>query len=226
MPRYAAFISYSQSDEKQAADVHDFLEKNGPPCWMFSKDEDVGDDWPSANSEAMANSSTVVVLISAATGRSPYVLEEIVNGLALRNVLPVRIEKVELTGPLAVLRTHHCLDAWNMPEDRWRRRLLDSIKHRRRRQGLSLLLKVLIWAVVEWAAVLAFASWANHVSVGPSIEGWSTAILCSLLFAATGALTYLWLHRRKRRFIERLRKAFVTRMDEPRTGLGRSQTVS
>ncbi|HET6284657.1 MAG TPA: PfkB family carbohydrate kinase [Polyangia bacterium] len=74
------FLSYSQFDQEYAAAIEQLLTSNAISCCLDAKDIDLGAEIDWRVSEGMSSCSTVIVIVSPATAKSPWVLYEL--GLA------------------------------------------------------------------------------------------------------------------------------------------------
>ncbi len=90
------FISYAQDDRDVATAVMESLESAGASCWIAPRDILPGADYGAEIVRGIAGSALFVLMFSAHSNRSPYVLREVDFALAEGKViLPIRIDGTE-----------------------------------------------------------------------------------------------------------------------------------
>ncbi|HYF08848.1 MAG TPA: TIR domain-containing protein [Acetobacteraceae bacterium] len=111
------FISYASSDRAPADQICLALESRGLRCWIAPRNVLPGEDWAMAILAAIAQARCMVVVLSAATGASVHVRNEVVTATSQRlPIVPVRVEDVQPGGALRLhLAGWHWLDAFPPP---------------------------------------------------------------------------------------------------------------
>jgi hypothetical protein len=95
------FISHSSVDARAADQIRDALEAAGITCWISSRDIPVGVEWAASIADAIEQVQLVLLLLSARANASEHVQKEIkLAGLAKTQVIPVKLEPVDLQGVL------------------------------------------------------------------------------------------------------------------------------
>jgi hypothetical protein len=98
------FLSHSSSDVDAVRRLRRHLEAGGYSCWMAPDDVSSAESWAQQIVDAIQNARVTVVLLSERSIASEHVAREV--GLAVqagKPVLPVRLERVMLSGTLAYL---------------------------------------------------------------------------------------------------------------------------
>ncbi len=124
------FISHSSKDKPIADAICANLEGSGIRCWIAPRDIIPGEDWPTAITNAIAQSRIMVLVFSANSNSSEDVGREIM--LAANNkavIIPFKIENIEPEpGKQYYLANTHWLDAINPPTQEQIEALVDCVK--------------------------------------------------------------------------------------------------
>lgn len=92
------FLSHSSSDREAAQRIRAFLESHGISCWIAPRDIPAGRDWVEAIIDGIEVCSSILLIVSAESNKSPQVRRElemaVSRGLTLVSVL---IEDVQLS---------------------------------------------------------------------------------------------------------------------------------
>lgn len=111
------FISHSSKDKAIADGICAHLEAAGIRCWIAPRDIAVGDDWPTAIANAIAQSRIMVLIFSTHSNSSAQISREL--SLAADSnlvILPFKIDNVvPEPGKRYYLARTHWLDAMNPP---------------------------------------------------------------------------------------------------------------
>jgi hypothetical protein len=111
------FVSHSSKDKPVADAICANLEAAGVRCWIAPRDIAPGEDWPTAITNAIAQSRVMVLVFSASSNSSEDVGRELF--LASNNkliIIPFKIENIEPEpGKQYYLARTHWLDAMNPP---------------------------------------------------------------------------------------------------------------
>lgn len=95
------FVSHASSDAGTAHRIVQDLEETGLTCWIAPRDIRPGIDYGEGILDGIKRSQNLLLLISAASIRSPHVAREVERAVnAGTNIIPARIEDVELSGSL------------------------------------------------------------------------------------------------------------------------------
>lgn len=93
---FDAFVSHAVADAAAARRLCAQLEAAGLRCWIAPRDIPAGQHYAEVIDDALRQSRTLVLLMSAAALASPHVLRELERAVHHRaRVLPVRLEPVE-----------------------------------------------------------------------------------------------------------------------------------
>ncbi len=127
--KYDVFISYSSHDQKIAEGICGFLESNGYRCFVAYRDIVPGVVWARAITEAMDDSSMMVVVFSDEFNGSEQTDREIqMASESKMPIVPYRITSTNLTGAKKYwLLNVHWIDAFPNPEGYFGK-LLESVK--------------------------------------------------------------------------------------------------
>jgi len=99
--RFAAFISHSSRDAVAAAEVCSLLESRGSLCWIAPRNVRPGSNYADEIVDGIAESSSVVVLISSNANLSHHIVREIEQAIRMgKPIFPVLIEKAPLSQTL------------------------------------------------------------------------------------------------------------------------------
>lgn len=107
-PTYDVFISYDRQDQAFADKLVGSLEDGGMRCWIDYRDLPLGSNWADEIVSTIQENPQLlmVVLLSASTLKSKQVEREIaVADDRNVHIIPVLIEKIELTGSYALYLT-------------------------------------------------------------------------------------------------------------------------
>jgi hypothetical protein len=111
------FISYSSKDKPVADAICASIEAVGVRCWIAPRDIAIGEDWPTAISNAIGSSRCMVLVYSASSNSSEDVGRELylaANGGLV--IIPFKIEEIKpRPGVDYYLARMHWLDAMNPP---------------------------------------------------------------------------------------------------------------
>ncbi len=123
------FISYSTLDGRVATAVKDKLECTGFTCFFAPRDIPGGDEWIGALVESLRNCKVVVLIFSAASIVSPWVIRELIN--AIHNgvsIINFRLEQVVPTKEFSfLLSPTQWLDAVPPPVEDHLDRLVQAV---------------------------------------------------------------------------------------------------
>lgn len=124
------FVSYANEDQPTAEAIVAGLERAGLECWYAPRDIPPGASRGESIKKAIKGSRYMVVVLSARTAKTPYVVHEVeeadAKGLM---IIPFRIEDIEPTGKLLyLLASRHILDAFSLPLSQHIERLLSIIQ--------------------------------------------------------------------------------------------------
>lgn len=127
-----AFISHASKDLEAAALVCAYLEGAGIACWIAPRNIPPGTKWMKAIAAGIRDCPVFLVLLSAASNESEYVLREVHQALSRQKlILPLRIDEVELSEELSLgLRTIQGLKLGNPPAPATLARLRAAIEGR------------------------------------------------------------------------------------------------
>jgi|GEM_PF-2124878 len=160
------FISYEKTDKAIAGNVCTALESAGIKCWISPRDN--VNKWPSEIVKAINSAKAMVVLLSAASNNSQFVMNEV--GLSFDKKIPIFVARMEEVGPsenLALyLHSSQWYDMWgswieiNMPV------LTDLIK-----QSLPPSLDPGEKVSPKHIA-LAYKCWRKEADADPRFEAW------------------------------------------------------
>ncbi len=89
------FISYSSKDRKITGSVVKLLEKSGRHVW-WDKDIAPGRTFDRVISQALDNAKCIIVLWSTNSVKSDWVMEEALEGMERKILVPTRIDSVKL----------------------------------------------------------------------------------------------------------------------------------
>ncbi len=108
------FISYASEDKAIAFAICDGLEQSKIVCWIAPRNICAGEEWAAAITSAIANSKVMVLVFSAHSNKSKYVLREadraVSSGIP---IVTIRTSDLEPTGGLELYTaTLHWLDAF------------------------------------------------------------------------------------------------------------------
>jgi hypothetical protein len=113
------FISYSHSDEtrRPALEIARSLQDMGLDVWLDQKDIKIGDSITDAISNALEQSSYVVVLVSPGDKDSPYYQKELKAALAHgKSILPVMINNATSDNLPELIKDRLAVDFSKNPE--------------------------------------------------------------------------------------------------------------
>ena len=95
---YSSFISHASEDAAVAAELCRRLEERGLKCWIAPRDIPPGRDWAPEIMQGIDRSRTMIVLVSAASNRSPQVLREVSQAVSKEHpIFPILLERVLLS---------------------------------------------------------------------------------------------------------------------------------
>jgi len=124
------FISHSSKDKPVADAICTNLEIAGIRCWIAPRDIAPGEDWPTAITNAIAQSRIMVLIFSASSNSSEDVSRELF--LASNNkliIIPFKIEDIEPEpGKQYYLARTHWLDAMYPPTQEQITMLVQRVK--------------------------------------------------------------------------------------------------
>ncbi len=109
------FISHASEDEAVVNRIVQFLEANGVPCWISSRDIPPRSIYADAIAEGMDNCSACVVIVSSASSISKAVKRELELASHLdKPFIPIRIDRTEpVAGVAYYLRNTQWIDYLN-----------------------------------------------------------------------------------------------------------------
>lgn len=123
------FLSHVSADREAARSLRRWLEREGYRVFMAPDDVRGSAPWQAQIVDAIANCDVVVVLISSGANASEHVQREV--SLAMTHekaILPVRLERVDLSGSLAyLLQLAQWIDAFPPPVDQHTQALADRL---------------------------------------------------------------------------------------------------
>lgn len=124
------FISYSHQDKQIATMVLSVLEQNGIKCWIDYRDALPGNSFAASIVRAIKDCKFFVLLLSAASGDSPHVLNEVNSAVkAGKTILPFKIDDGEMSEGLEYyVGKTHWLEALTPPMEAHIKQLADIIK--------------------------------------------------------------------------------------------------
>jgi hypothetical protein len=128
--RPAVFLSYSTRDRERAFVACQLLEEEGIGCWIAPRDIAPGREWAEAIVTGIEQTQVTVVLLSAGSNLSRYVLRELELSVSDGHpLIPVRLEECRLNDSIRFfLATHQWFDAMLPPFERHVRRLAESLR--------------------------------------------------------------------------------------------------
>lgn len=116
---FDAFISFSSGDAVIASTLKEGLTRQGLRCWKAPDDLLPGETWPAGITRALTNSSTMILIWSGHSIKSPEVSKELtlaMNGKL--TVVPYRIEEIPPSPEWAYhLSNIHWHDAFSLSAD-------------------------------------------------------------------------------------------------------------
>ncbi len=112
------FISFSSNETDQANRICNFLEENGHPCFISTRDIVPGNEYAEQLISNMDNCHVVVLLLSEASNASPHVLREVEYAVSHRiPILVYPLEEVTLSKSMEYfLMTHQWVVAKHFRE--------------------------------------------------------------------------------------------------------------
>lgn len=121
------FISFSSKNSEEANRVCDFLEANGYPCFISSRDLIAGKEYAGQLIDNITASKAVVLLLSKASNESPHVLREVEYAVSKNiPIIVYTLEEVKLSKSMEYyLMTHQWIPATANRDER----LLKGVKH-------------------------------------------------------------------------------------------------
>ena len=107
------FISYNKQNFDLAQYLCNMLEGAGISCWIAPRDIDPGKAWAASIVEGLTGCNVMALLVSSTSLASQEVAKEVdLANTSKKDILPIRIEDVPLTGPLQYhLSTRQWVDA-------------------------------------------------------------------------------------------------------------------
>lgn len=124
------FLSYSTRDRERAFTTCRILEEEGISCWIAPRDIAPGREWAEAIVTGIKQTQVTVVLLSAGSNLSRYVLREL--ELSVNDghpLIPVRLEECRLNDSIQFfLTTHQWFDAMLPPFESHVRCLVESLR--------------------------------------------------------------------------------------------------
>lgn len=123
------FISYSSEDKIVADAVVAALENRGIRCWYAPRDIKAGTDWGESITNAISESSLMLLIFSESSNRSKRVLDEIYYSISEgKTILPFRIENLDPSGAMRLhLSSRHWLDAYDPSWEAHINKLIDTV---------------------------------------------------------------------------------------------------
>lgn len=120
------FISYSTKDSDVANLVHSYLEGNGIPCWIASRNIEGGESFAVQIVDAINDCSAFVMISSSNSKESDHISNELSIAFEdKKKIIPFRIEEFELSKTYNYyLRHAQWIDAFNNLNDGLRHLLL------------------------------------------------------------------------------------------------------
>jgi hypothetical protein len=127
---HEVFISHSSKDKAIADAICANLEAAGVRCWIAPRDIAPGEDWPTAITRGISQSSVMVLVFSAHSNSSEDVSRELFLAANSKLVIiPFKIENVEPEpGKQYYLARTHWLDAINPPTQAQIQELVNRVK--------------------------------------------------------------------------------------------------
>lgn len=120
------FISHSSIDAEQVKHVVDYLESSGIHCWFSSRDIPPGSDWAETIYHAISESAAFILLFTGNANESWQIRNELDIATNLKiPIIPVRIEKVELSKGLRYFTNSH---QWLEEAESSKKKLLLNIR--------------------------------------------------------------------------------------------------
>jgi TIR domain len=111
-PNKKVFLSYSYQDRPWIEEFVSSLQKNGIDVWYDVKEIQAGERWMSHVQEALRQSSTLVIVLSSHSLKSPWVYFEIGAAVADRKrIIPVLVGDIEFSRMPALLAQFQSLRA-------------------------------------------------------------------------------------------------------------------
>lgn len=126
--KHDIFISYSSEDKIVADAVVAALESRGIRCWYAPRDIEAGRDWGESITNAISESTLMLLIFSENSNKSKRVLDEIYYSISEgKTILPFRIEKLDPSGAMRLhLSSRHWLDAYDPSWEAHINRLIDT----------------------------------------------------------------------------------------------------
>lgn len=109
------FISYNGNNKDLAEYLCNMLEGAGVSCWIAPRDVEPAKQWAESIVEGLNNCNVMALLVSSTSLASQEVAKEVsLANTAKKEILPIRVEDVQLSGPLEYhLATRQWVDAIN-----------------------------------------------------------------------------------------------------------------
>jgi hypothetical protein len=95
--QFAAFISHSSRDLQKATELCHLLEQRGLSCWIAPRNVIGGHEYADEIVRGIAESASMVVLVSSHSNLSNHVLREVEQAVRMgKPIFPILLEKVQL----------------------------------------------------------------------------------------------------------------------------------
>ena len=126
----SAFISYASEDETVATTISQYLERNGVPCWIASRDVRPGADYGSEIISGIEICRALVLVFSGHANASEFVKREVERAVSKgKPIFPVRVQDVPPSKSLELfISSAEWIDAFHPPIDQQLARLAESIR--------------------------------------------------------------------------------------------------
>jgi hypothetical protein len=121
MPGKFVFISYAMADDGFTHQLSDHMEERGIRCWMSPRDIPPGEDFAPAISNAIKESSALVLVLSEAANQSQYVSNHVGSAVrAGKEILVIRVGGAMPSEDLQrFVGSLDWYDAWDPPDEQF-----------------------------------------------------------------------------------------------------------
>lgn len=127
------FISYSCKDKSIAEAIRTALEDSSIPCWIAPRDILPGTNWSEACTNALNESSILILVLSSSAIESRPVISEVELAFCQNlYLIPYKVENVELVPRIKMfIQGSQCFDASAPPAERRIEELVSCVKNLR-----------------------------------------------------------------------------------------------